>query len=111
MTAYQAYFDLACNYFQGDQYTNAMASIFAHQFSLGELQELNRFYASALGSKFSNSNLAANQALQTELSNSMVLVGEQANTQFTKKLTELAAIEHQAKLTAAAKIRPWWRFW
>ncbi|WP_295750460.1 C13 family peptidase [Undibacterium sp.] len=110
-TAYQAYFDLACNYFQGDQYTNAMASVFVHQLSLGELQELNRFYASALGSKFSNSNLAANQALQTELSNSMVLVGEQANTQFTKKLTELAAIEHQAKLTAAAKIRPWWRFW
>ncbi|MCX7221311.1 MAG: caspase family protein [Burkholderiales bacterium] len=110
-TAYQAYFDLACNYFQGDQYTNAMASVFVHQLSLGDLQQLNRFYSSALGSKFSNSNLAANQALQTELSNSMALVGEQANTQFAKKLTELAAIEHQAKLTAAAKIRPWWRFW
>jgi hypothetical protein len=88
-----------------------MANIFAHQLSLGELQQLNRFYASALGRKFSNSNLAANQALQTEVANSMALVGEQANTQFTKKLTELAGIEHQAKLNAAAKIRPWWRFW
>jgi hypothetical protein len=83
-----------------------MANIFAHQLSLGELQQLNRFYSSALGSKFSTSNLAVNQALQTELSNSMALLGEQANIQFTKKLTELAAIEHQAKLTAAAKIRP-----